>query len=172
MLTLMADGDKQLHPRRRAYLIALPLTLGAVLLTYLVELSRGAVDPFNRVVLPLLAVLLGLLAAAHAPRLLDLRRVERGFFAAAALAYFGKLGFTLLGPYAPLDRAHELGQVYIWTPFIYALAFLAGTPRASRYRAGGVYLVSRAGASDRSATADAMGTSYPPPVMVAIGGAA
>lgn len=87
-------------------------------------------------------MLLGLLAAAHALRLLDLRRVERGFFAAASLAYFGKLGFTLLSPYAPFERAHELSQIYIWTPFIYALAFLAGIPRASRYRAGGVYLVS------------------------------
>ena len=73
-------------------------------------------------------------------RLLELRWTERGFFAVSAFTYFGKLGFTLLGSYMPLERAHELSQVYIWTPFIFALAFVVGTPRAGLYRAGGVYL--------------------------------
>lgn len=141
MLSLMTDQDNGSQARRRAYASVLLLTLMAVILTYLIELSQGATDPFNAVVLPLLAVLLGLLAVGHLRHLLNLRRTEVGFFVVSALAYFGKLGFTLFGAYASLERANELSQVYIWTPFIYALAFLVGTPQASLVRAASVYLV-------------------------------
>ncbi len=138
----MTDKDNRPQRRYRAYAVVLLLTMGAVVATYVVELGQGKADPFNSVVLPLLALLLAGLAVGHGLRLLKLRWTERGFFAVSALTYFGKLGFTLLGSYTPLERAHELSQVYIWTPFIFALAFVVGTPRAGLYRAGGVYLVS------------------------------
>ncbi len=107
----MVDKDKQ-PQARRAYLIALPLTITAVAMTLLVELSQGEADPFNLVALPLLVLLFSLLAVGHWLRVLNLRWVEGGFFAVAALAYFGKLGFTLLNSYLPFARAHELSQVY------------------------------------------------------------
>ena len=139
MLFLMATTRS---PRRHhTYTAILLLTLAAVVATYLIERSQGQTDPFNAVVLPLLAASLGFLTLGHLFYKLNLRRVETGFFIVSALAYFGKLGFTLFGIYAPLERANELSQVYIWTPFIYALAFLVGTPRAGLYRASSVYLV-------------------------------
>ena len=138
----MVDKDQQPQPRRRVYLVALILTLLAVVATYFVELNQNQTDPFNSVVLPLLALLFGLLALGHGLRVLTLRWVEGGFFVVAGLAYFGKLGFTLFDAYLPFARAQALSQVYIWTPFIYTLAFLVGTPRAGLYRAGVVYLVS------------------------------
>lgn len=138
----MVNKDEWPQPRHRFYLIALLLTILAVIATYLIELSQGKADPFNRVVLPLLALLLSLLAIGHWLHVLNLRWVEGGFFIIAALAYFSKLGFTLLNSYLPFDRAHELSQIYIWTPFIYVLASLVGSPQASLYRAGGVYIIS------------------------------
>ena len=137
----MTDQDKGSQARRHAYTAVLLLTLAAVIFTYLIELSRGKADPFNAVVLPLLAVSLGFLAVGQLRQYLTLRRTEVGFFVVSVLAYFGKLGFTLLGSYTPFERANELSQVYIWTPFIYAFAFLVGTPRAGLYRAGGVYFI-------------------------------
>ena len=134
-----ADPARQ-SQRRNAYLLVLPLTIIAVVTVYLVELSQSSVDPFNLVALPLLTLLFSLLATAHLLNLLNLRVIEAGLFATAALAFFGKLGYTLLTPYPPFARAHELSQVFIWTPFIYALAFLIGTPRTGLYRAGAVYL--------------------------------
>ena len=141
MLSGMTDQDKGSQARHHAYTAVLLLTLAAVIFTYLIELSRGKADPFNAVVLPLLAVSLGFLAVGQLRQHLTLRRTEVGFFVVSVLAYFGKLGFTLLGSYTPLERANELSQVYIWTPFIYAFAFLVGTPRAGLYRAGGVYFI-------------------------------
>lgn len=138
----MLDRDDRSPPRHRVYLIALPLTIFAVVITFSIERGQGNTDPFNQIVLPLLALLLSLLALGHWLRALSLRWVESSFFVVAALAYFSKFAFTLLNAYAPDARAHELSQVYIWTPFIYALAFLIGTPRASLYRAGGIYLIS------------------------------
>ena len=137
----MTDQDKRSQARHHAYTAVLLLTLAAVIFTYLIELSRGKADPFNAVVLPLLAGLLGFLAVGHLRHISDLRWTERGFFVVSAFTFFGKLGFTLLGSYTPLERTHELSQVYIWTPFIYAFAFLVGTPRAGLYRAGGVYFI-------------------------------
>ena len=142
MLSWMTDQNKGSQTRRHAYSLVLLLTLAAVILTYLIELSRGRADPFNAVVLPLLAVSLGFLAVGQLRHHLTLRRTEVGFFIVSVLAYFGKLGFTLLGSYTPLERANELSQVYIWTPFIYAFAFLVGTPRIGLYRAASVYLLS------------------------------
>lgn len=140
-MALMSVNNNPPSLRYRAYLIALPLTSTAVIATYLIELRQGRTDPFNLMVLPSLALLLGLITVGHTARLLNPRTVEISFSVISALAYFGKLGFTLLGPYSPSEQAHELSQVYIWTPFIYALAFLTGSPRASLLRAGGVYLI-------------------------------
>lgn len=53
----MVNKDEWPQPRPRFYLIALLLTILAVIATYLIELSQGKADPFNRVVLPLLALL-------------------------------------------------------------------------------------------------------------------
>ena len=141
MLRTMPDRDK-LSQRRNAYLLILPLTIIAVVVTYLVELGQRTVDPFNLVALPLLALLFSVLATGHLLNFLNLRVTEAGLFATAALAFFGKLGYTLLAAYSPFERSHALSQVFIWTPFIYALAFLVGTPRTGLYRAGAVYLVS------------------------------
>ncbi len=137
----MAARDSH-SQRRSTYLLVLPLTVIAVAVTYLVELGQSSVDPFNLVALPLLALLFSLLATAHLLNLLSLRAVEAGLFATAALAFFGKLGHTLLFAYSPFERAHELSQVFIWTPFVYAVAFLVGTPRTGLYRAGAVYFMS------------------------------
>ncbi len=137
----MPDPARQ-SQRRNAYLLVLPLTIIAVVTVYLVELGQANVDPFNLVALPLLALLFSLLATAHLLDLLSLRVVEAELFAVTSLAFFGKLGYTLFASYSAFERTHALSQVFIWTPFVYALAFLVGTPKTGLYRAGAVYLVS------------------------------
>jgi lipopolysaccharide export LptBFGC system permease protein LptF len=69
MLILMVGKDQQPQPRHRIYLVALILTILAIVVTYLIELSRNQADPFNLVALPLLALLLSLLAARAQPAL-------------------------------------------------------------------------------------------------------
>lgn len=69
---------KDSRPERRycAYAVVLLLTMGAVVATYVVELSQGKADPFNAVVLPLLALLLAGLTVGHGLRLLELLRAR------------------------------------------------------------------------------------------------
>lgn len=88
----MTDQDKEYPTRHRAYAIILLLTLAAVILTYLIELTRGVTDPFNAVVLPLLAVLLGGLTVGHLRRFLNLRRTEVGFLSFQPWLFLANLG--------------------------------------------------------------------------------
>lgn len=137
----MSDRLEQQNLRHQAFVIALPLATTAVALTYVAELVSGSGDP-NMLALPLLALLFSALTAAHLVHLLPLRWTEAGFFSVTALAFFSKLGYTLLGPYDPGTQVSQLSQVYIWTPFIYVLAFLVGTASTGLHRAGAVYVVS------------------------------
>ena len=125
--------------RHQAFVIALPLATTAVTLTYVVELVSRAADPFNLVALPLLALAFSALTAAHLMQVLPLRWVEAGFFSVAVAVFVTKLGYTLLGPYGVGAQVSQLSQVYIWTPFIYVLAFLVGTARTGMHRAIAVY---------------------------------
>lgn len=139
---MSAHGPAPQVLRRRALLIVLPLITTAVVLTYVVELNRPATDPFNVLALPVLTLLFAALTAAHQLRLLSQRWVEHSVYLVTAAAYFGKLGFTLLAPYDSSALARELAQVYIWTPFIYGLAFLVGGDTTAVYRASAVYVLS------------------------------
>ena len=127
--------------RQRAFTVALPLATAAAALTYIVELARTAADPFNLLALPILAALFSVLTAAHVLRSVPQRWIEAGFFLVTSLAFFSKLGFTLLGSYDEVARLNQLSQVYIWTPFIYVLAFLVGRSRTGLQRAIAVYLI-------------------------------
>lgn len=110
--------------KRQAYLIALPVTLLAVVLTLALNMRNGGdLFNFNQVALPLLALaLLGLTLLLYL-RAVPLRWIEHGFFLVAATTFLAKFGSLALPASLPTPDA-EVAQVYIWAPFIYLLAFL------------------------------------------------
>lgn len=134
----MSKSSEQLSLlKRQAYLVALPVTLLVVLLTFVLNIRRMP-DAFNQVALPLLAVaLLGLSAALYL-RLVPLRWIEHGFYLVAALSFLAKLGSLALGSSLGISDA-QIAQVYIWAPFIYLLSSLIYTVRQALKRSLVVY---------------------------------
>lgn len=119
----MSESSEQLSLlKRQAYTVALPITLLAVLLTFVLDL-RGKQDPFNQIALPLLAGLLLVLTLGLYLRLVPLRWIERSFYLVAAGSFFTKFGSLVIRYPGTIPDA-EIAQVYIWAPFIYLLSFL------------------------------------------------
>jgi diguanylate cyclase (GGDEF)-like protein len=119
----VSEGHEQLSLlKRRAYTVALPVTLLAVLLTLALDL-RGGRDPFNQIALPLLAGLLLTLTLGMSLRWVPLRWIEHSFYLIAAGSFFTKFGFLVVRYSGAIPDA-EIAQVYIWAPFIYLLSFL------------------------------------------------
>ena len=120
---MVTARDKQFGLlKRQAYLIALPVTLLAVVLTSILQMGSRD-DLFNRLALPLLAAALLLLTLLLYLRLVPLRWIEHGFYLVASGTFLAKFGSLALQPplLAPDAR---IAQVYIWAPFVYLLGFL------------------------------------------------
>ena len=136
------EGDGQFSLlKRQAYIVALPLTLLAVLLTLALDMRRGQ-DPFNQMALPVLAAALLALTLALYLRAVSTRWIERGFYLVAVLSFFAKFGFLVARHALPApDAAFEtqIAQVYIWAPFVYMLGFLIFNAREARKRSLLVY---------------------------------
>ncbi|WP_165795412.1 terpene synthase family protein [Deinococcus koreensis] len=136
---LKADGgDRLAQIKRRVYLPVLQATLIAVVFTYVIGL-RGEPDPFNHLALPLLAVALLSLLLLQLMGRVTVRWIERAFFGVAATAFMAKFVFTVAHSPAIPDAA--LAQVYIWTPFLYVLAFLIDGSRSAIRRSLVVYVI-------------------------------
>ncbi|MBB5375676.1 diguanylate cyclase (GGDEF)-like protein [Deinococcus metalli] len=134
------DGTETLSLlRRRTYLLILPVTLVAATVIFL--LSHGEPgSTFNSLALPVLAagtlaLLLGLVSGR-----VPLRWTEQGFYALAVLAFLTKYLSSVLDHSVPPDSA--LAELFIWTPFVYLLAFLIESPRRALIRSAAVYGVS------------------------------
>ncbi|WP_309573156.1 terpene synthase family protein [Deinococcus sp.] len=122
--------------RRRTYLLILPVTLLAVCMTW--ALSAGQANPtFNSVALPLLALGLLLLLLGLISGRVPLRWIERGFYAVVVTVFLAKYASAVIDLTVPPDTA--LVEVFIWTPFVYVLAFLIESPRNALTRSAGVY---------------------------------
>lgn len=138
--TLFETSEERSLLKRRAYAIALPTTLLAVLLTLGLNM-RGGGDVFNQVALPLLALGLLVLTLMLYLRVVPLRWIEHSFYLVAAGSFFAKLGsLALQRPLVSPDVA--VAQVYIWAPFIYLLGFLIYSLREALRRSLVVYGVS------------------------------
>lgn len=121
--------------RRRTYLVILPITVVAALVIYLLSAGQPGLT-FNTVALPALALgvlllLLGLLSGR-----MPLRSVEHGFYVLVVATFLGKYVASVTHQDAPPDTA--LVEVFIWTPFVYVLAFLIDTPRRAMSRSAAV----------------------------------
>jgi len=137
---MSTSGVKISLLKRQAYLIALPVTLLAVLLTFALDLRNGS-DVFNQVALPLLAVTLLTLTLLLYLRAVPLRWIEHGFFVVAAGTFLAKFGsLALQSPLSAPDA--DVAQVYIWAPFISLLAFLIYGLREALKRSLLIYALS------------------------------
>ena len=125
--------------RRRAYLLILPVTLLAACVTW--GLSAGQPDPtFNGLALPVLALGTLLLLLGLISQRLPLRWIERGFYVLAVLIFLAKYASAVVDRGVPPDTA--LVEVFIWTPFVYVLAFLIESPRSALIRSVTVSVLS------------------------------
>ena len=131
------EGERFDALKRKVYLFILPLISSAVIFTLLLARRLDAFSAFDRVVLPVLAVLLLVFTALAYTSKRALGLVENGVFGVLAAVFLGKFAYSVL--YAPVGS--ELTQTYIWTPPIYVTAFLIYETRGALVRSGLVYAV-------------------------------
>lgn len=121
--------------RRRTYLVILPITVVAALVIYLLSAGQPGLT-FNTVALPALALGVLLLLLALLSGRVPLRWIEHGFYVLVVATFLGKYVASVAQQGTPPDTA--LVEVFIWTPFVYVLAFLIDTPRRAMSRSAAV----------------------------------
>jgi len=126
-----ADASAIARLKRALYLLLLPLLSAATLVTGLL----GAPGSFDRLVLPVVTVvLLGMMLSVYG-RWFPPRHIEKAVFGLFALIYLGKLATSLA-------VAGQLDQIFVWTPLLYVLAFLLFEPRPALLASAAVLLAS------------------------------
>jgi len=125
------DAPAIVRLKRALYLLLLPLLSLATLVTGL----TGAPGSFDRLVLPVVTViLLGLMLSVYG-RWVPPRHIEKAVFGLFAVLYLGKLATSLVA-------VGNLDQIFVWTPLLYVLAFLMFEPRPALLTSAAVLVAS------------------------------
>lgn len=136
MNTTTFDEPQRLYTlKRTAYLLALSVGIAAVIISYVLE---DAVDPFERVLLPVLA---GWLAIALVVTLITdvnrrpvIRFVESFCHTGIAVYFLARFAYLLFMSYPEPGLVYEYLESSVWVLSVYMIAFLIyDTQRGARW---------------------------------------
>ncbi len=125
-----AGAPAIINLKRQLYLFLLPALAVVTLVTGLL----GAPGSYDRLVLPMLSVVLLVTLLLVSFRWVQPRHLEAALFSVFAVTYLSKLGASL--------AAGTTDQIFVWTPLLYALAFLLFEPLPALLTSAGVLTAS------------------------------